>query len=55
VRLLAETLEWQGRHAEAVAVMDAGPPAPASGAERARWTSVRAGNLHWGLEPMPFA
>jgi DNA-binding CsgD family transcriptional regulator len=50
VRLLAETLEWQGRHAEAVAVMDAGTPAPASGAERVRWASVRAGNLYWGLE-----
>jgi DNA-binding CsgD family transcriptional regulator len=50
VRLLAETLEWQGRHAEAVAVMDAGPPAHSSGAERARWASVRAGNLYWGLE-----
>jgi DNA-binding CsgD family transcriptional regulator len=50
VRLLAETLEWQGRHAEAVAVMDEGPPAHAAGAERARWASIRAGNLYWGLE-----
>ncbi len=50
VRLLAETLEWQGRHAEAVAVMDSEPPAQASGAERARWASIRAGNLYWGLE-----
>jgi DNA-binding CsgD family transcriptional regulator len=50
VRLLAETLEWQGRHAEAVAVMDDEPPAQDSGAERARWASIRAGNLYWGLE-----
>jgi DNA-binding CsgD family transcriptional regulator len=50
VRLLAETLEWQGRHAEAVAVMDDEPPAQGSGAERARWASIRAGNLYWGLE-----
>jgi AAA ATPase domain len=50
VRLLAEALEWQGRHAEAVAVMDQGPPAPTSGAERVRWAAVRAGNLYWGLE-----
>jgi DNA-binding CsgD family transcriptional regulator len=48
VRVLAETLEWQGRHAEAVAVMDGDPPA--QGAERARWASIRAGNLYWGLE-----
>ena len=48
VRVLAETLEWQGRHAEAVAVMDREPPA--QGAERARWASIRAGNLYWGLE-----
>jgi DNA-binding CsgD family transcriptional regulator len=48
VRLVAETLEWQGRHAEAVAVMDDEPPT--QGAERARWASVRAGNLYWGLE-----
>jgi DNA-binding CsgD family transcriptional regulator len=48
VRVLAETLEWQGRHAEAVAVMDGEPPA--RGAERARWASIRAGNLYWGLE-----
>jgi DNA-binding CsgD family transcriptional regulator len=50
VRVLAETLEWQGRHAEAVAVLDGEPAAPASSAERARWASVRAGNLYWGLE-----
>jgi DNA-binding CsgD family transcriptional regulator len=48
VRVLAETLEWQGRHAEAVAVMDGEPPS--QGAERARWASIRAGNLYWGLE-----
>jgi DNA-binding CsgD family transcriptional regulator len=48
VRVLAETLEWQGRHAEAVAVMEGEPPA--TGAERARWASIRAGNLYWGLE-----
>jgi DNA-binding CsgD family transcriptional regulator len=48
VRVLAETLEWQGRHAEAVAVMDGEPPA--QGAERVRWASIRAGNLYWGLE-----
>ena len=48
VRVLAETLEWQGRHAEAVAVMDGEPPV--QGAERARWASIRAGNLYWGLE-----
>ena len=48
VRVLAETLEWQGRHAEAVAVMEGEPPA--KGAERARWASIRAGNLYWGLE-----
>jgi DNA-binding CsgD family transcriptional regulator len=48
VRVLAETLEWQGRHAEAVAVMDGEPPTQS--AERARWVSVRAGNLYWGLE-----
>jgi DNA-binding CsgD family transcriptional regulator len=48
VRVLAETLEWQGRHAEAVAIMDGEPPA--QGAERARWASIRAGNLYWGLE-----
>ncbi|HEY4790565.1 MAG TPA: LuxR C-terminal-related transcriptional regulator, partial [Actinomycetes bacterium] len=48
VRVLAETLEWQGRHAEAVAVMDGEPPG--QGAERARWASIRAGNLYWGLE-----
>jgi len=48
VRVLAETLEWQGRHAEAVAVMDGEPPA--QGTERARWASIRAGNLYWGLE-----
>jgi len=50
VQVLAETLEWQGRHAEAVAVMDGEPPAQGSGAERARWASIRAGNLYWGLE-----
>jgi DNA-binding CsgD family transcriptional regulator len=50
VRLLAETLEWQGRHAEAVAVMDDESPAQGSGAERARWASIRAGNLYWGRE-----
>jgi len=50
IRLLAETLEWQGRHAEAVAIMDGEPPAQGSDAERARWASVRAGNLYWGLE-----
>jgi DNA-binding CsgD family transcriptional regulator len=50
VRLLAETLEWQGRHAEAVAVMDDESPTQGSGAERARWASIRAGNLYWGLE-----
>jgi len=50
VRFLAETLERQGRHAEAVAVMDGEPPAQDSHAERARWASVRAGNLYWGLE-----
>jgi DNA-binding CsgD family transcriptional regulator len=50
VRLLAETLERQGRHAEAVAVMDGGLPAQGSHAERARWASIRAGNLYWGLE-----
>jgi DNA-binding CsgD family transcriptional regulator len=48
VRILAEALEWQGRHAEAVAVMDGEPPA--QGAERARWASIRGGNLYWGLE-----
>src|SRR4029453_4228977 len=48
VRVLAETLEWQGRHAEAVAVMEGEPPT--QGAERARWASIRAGNLYWGLE-----
>jgi len=48
VRVLAETLEWQGRHAEAVAVMDGEPPA--QGTERARWASIQAGNLYWGLE-----
>lgn len=50
VRVLAEALEWQGRHAEAVAVMDGEPSVQGSGAERARWASVRAGNLYWGLE-----
>jgi DNA-binding CsgD family transcriptional regulator len=50
VRVLAETLEWQGRHAEAAAVIDDEPPAQGSGAERARWASIRAGNLYWGLE-----
>lgn len=50
IRLLAETLERQGQHAEAVAVMDGEPPAQSSGAERARWASVRAGNLYWGPE-----
>jgi DNA-binding CsgD family transcriptional regulator len=53
VRVLAETLEWQGRHAEAVAVMaamDDEPLALGSSAERARWASIRAGNLYWGLE-----
>jgi DNA-binding CsgD family transcriptional regulator len=30
--------------------MDQGTPTPASGTERARWASVRAGNLYWGLE-----
>ena len=49
VRVLAEALEWQGRHAQAVAVMDDEPPALGS-TERARWASVRAGNLYWGLE-----
>jgi DNA-binding CsgD family transcriptional regulator len=50
VRLLAETLERQGRHAEAVAVIDSEPPAQGSSAEWARWASIRAGNLYWGLE-----
>jgi DNA-binding CsgD family transcriptional regulator len=50
IRLLAETLERQGRHAEAVAIMDGEPAAQGSDAERARWVSVRAGNLYWGLE-----
>jgi DNA-binding CsgD family transcriptional regulator/tetratricopeptide (TPR) repeat protein len=50
VRFLAETLERQGRHAEAVAVMDREPPAQGSHVERARWASIRAGNLYWGLE-----
>ncbi len=49
-RLLAETLERQGRHAEAVAIMNGEPPAQGSDAERSRWASVRAGNLYWGLE-----
>jgi len=48
VRVLAEALEWQGRHAEAVAVMDGEPPV--KDAERARWASIRGGNLYWGLE-----
>ena len=48
VRVLAEALEWQGRHAEAVAVMDGEPPV--QDAERARWASIRGGNLYWGLE-----
>jgi DNA-binding CsgD family transcriptional regulator len=48
VRVLAESLEWQGRHAEAAAVMEGEPPA--QGADRARWASIRAGNLYWGLE-----
>jgi DNA-binding CsgD family transcriptional regulator len=48
VRVLAEALEWQGRHAEAVAVMVGEPPA--QDAERARWASIRGGNLYWGLE-----
>src|SRR6266536_1491128 len=50
VRLLAETLERQGRHAEAAAIMDGEPAGQGSDAERARWVSVRAGNLYWGLE-----
>jgi len=50
VRLLAVTLERRGRHAEAVAVMDGQPSAQGDGAERARWASIRAGNLYWGLE-----
>src|SRR6266496_3604725 len=50
IRLLAETLERQGRHAEAVAIMDGELPAQGSDAERSRWASVRAGNLYWGLE-----
>jgi DNA-binding CsgD family transcriptional regulator len=50
VRLLAETLERQGRHAEAAAIMDGEPAGQGSDAERARWASVRAGNLYWGLE-----
>jgi DNA-binding CsgD family transcriptional regulator len=50
VRLLAETLERQGRHAEAVAVMDGEPTGQGSEAEQARWASIRAGNLYWGLE-----
>jgi DNA-binding CsgD family transcriptional regulator len=45
---LAEALEWQGRHAEAVAVMDGEPSM--QDAERARWASIRGGNLYWGLE-----
>jgi len=48
VRVLAEALEWQGRHAEAVAVMVGEPPV--QDAERARWASIRGGNLYWGLE-----
>jgi tetratricopeptide (TPR) repeat protein len=48
VRVLAEALEWQGRHAEAVAVMVGEPPVQV--AERARWVSIRGGNLYWGLE-----
>jgi DNA-binding CsgD family transcriptional regulator len=48
VRVLAEALEWQGRHAEALAVMVGEPPA--QDAERARWASIRGGNLYWGLE-----
>jgi DNA-binding CsgD family transcriptional regulator len=48
VRVLAEALEWQGRHAEAVAVMVGEPPVQV--AERARWASIRGGNLYWGLE-----
>jgi DNA-binding CsgD family transcriptional regulator len=48
VRVLAEALEWQGRHAEAVAVMVGEPPV--HDAERARWASIRGGNLYWGLE-----
>jgi hypothetical protein len=46
VRVLAEALEWQGRHAEAVAVMVGEPPVQV--AERARWVSIRGGNLYWG-------
>jgi DNA-binding CsgD family transcriptional regulator len=30
--------------------MDEEPPTQGSGAERARWASIRAGNLYWGLE-----
>jgi DNA-binding CsgD family transcriptional regulator len=48
VRVLAEALEWQGRHAEALAVMVGEPPVQV--AERARWASIRGGNLYWGLE-----
>ncbi|HET6750130.1 MAG TPA: AAA family ATPase, partial [Actinomycetes bacterium] len=48
VRVLAEALEWQGRHAEAAAVMVGEPPV--QDAERARWVSIRGGNLYWGLE-----
>jgi DNA-binding CsgD family transcriptional regulator len=48
VRVLAEALEWQGRHAEAAAVMDGEPPM--QDVERARWASIRGGNLYWGLE-----
>jgi DNA-binding CsgD family transcriptional regulator len=48
VRVLAEALEWQGRHAEAVAVMVGEPPVQV--AERARWASIQGGNLYWGLE-----
>jgi hypothetical protein len=48
VRVLAEALEWQGRHAEAAAVMDGEPPM--HDVERARWASIRGGNLYWGLE-----
>src|SRR6266496_4146898 len=50
VRLLAVTLERRGRHAEAGAGMDGQPSAQGDGAERARWASIRAGNLYWGLE-----
>ena len=50
-RLLAEILEYQGRSAEAAALLPAAPPQELS--ERIRWAVTRAERLYWVVVIFP--